>query len=510
MGAINDENVDLKGSTFSTRSDLRQRISRIGPWLTCVALVLFIVLVAANENRHRRQTQADVRAAAIEKQEDYVVQGSKAVGDYLTNVLMEMQLIGQLVRRSQLDTMLKETIGDTIEIIARHNVERDWITELYVVERDFTGEEKPIAVYEFNKGKIESRGHGLAVEKDEYAEIYRQMQVYAGRPEVGGQLSHPLKLCTRQLGLVLTIPIKSPGKPGKLLGLVAAMIPVNQVLKLAAHFTPIGQSEWWIVGQEGLKIGSPAGSFPELDSKLDPRANGESSAVTIEKDGLVVSASATEVAAIGRLTVVAALSGEKLSRLAVQEVGGPWSFRLLGTLAIGFLLGLCLILLFRYWQKQSEHFRSQSERDSLTGLYSRRKLDQICEALARDKAEMATLLIDLNNFKEVNDSLGHGTGDQVLQAVANLLHRCLRQTDMVLRIGGDEFVVLLSNPDRPTMIMVMERIREAAEQWNLGNRIPGAKLSLAIGGAIGPAERANSVIGEADAQMYLDKTDSRK
>jgi diguanylate cyclase (GGDEF)-like protein len=103
--------------------------------------------------------------------------------------------------------------------------------------------------------------------------------------------------------------------------------------------------------------------------------------------------------------------------------------------------------------------------DSLTGLANRRFLqkqleDAVAEAGPDDQA--ALLYIDLDHFKGVNDSLGHGAGDEVLKEVARRLRACVRRQDHVARLGGDEFVVLLSGHHaRPTAVELGERVLEA-------------------------------------------------
>ncbi len=196
----------------------------------------------------------------------------------------------------------------------------------------------------------------------------------------------------------------------------------------------------------------------------------------------------------------------RFDAISAAEIGGLWTASLLGVLVIGNLVGAYLLLLFRHWRRRSDHFRREAERDNLTGLYSRHKLDDVLRTPDHDSDEVAVLMIDLNGFKATNDKFGHECGDQLLQAVANLLRGCLRQCDMAFRIGGDEFLILLHHADQSTAARVTTRIEKRAARWNLANRVPGPRLSLAIGEATGLAADMDELIRQADSRMYLHKT----
>lgn len=102
--------------------------------------------------------------------------------------------------------------------------------------------------------------------------------------------------------------------------------------------------------------------------------------------------------------------------------------------------------------KNINKIQKASQRDFLTGVYNREGLIQNIEkALKEDKNKQgvdAFFILDLDHFKEINDFLGHGTGDQVLQNTAKILDQCFRKEDIVGRLGGDEFVLLIRRIDR--------------------------------------------------------------
>ena len=123
---------------------------------------------------------------------------------------------------------------------------------------------------------------------------------------------------------------------------------------------------------------------------------------------------------------------------------------------------------------------------------------------------MSVLYLDLNNFKQVNDSLGHAAGDELLQEVANRLKQCLRDLDTVARMGGDEFVVLLENIRLPEHASnIAKKIRNAISQ---PIKIEGRSLCIlpSIGIALYPdhGDEAQQLLRHADEAMYFEKKNS--
>ncbi len=155
--------------------------------------------------------------------------------------------------------------------------------------------------------------------------------------------------------------------------------------------------------------------------------------------------------------------------------------------------------------------KHMAQYDGLTGLPNRGLLyDRLKMALARTRREqgrMSLLYLDLNNFKQVNDSLGHVAGDELLQVIANRLQQCVRNLDTVARMGGDEFVVLLENIELPEHASnVANKIRSTISQHV---EIEGRSLCIlpSIGIALYPdhGEEAHQLLRHADDAMYLEK-----
>jgi diguanylate cyclase (GGDEF)-like protein len=154
--------------------------------------------------------------------------------------------------------------------------------------------------------------------------------------------------------------------------------------------------------------------------------------------------------------------------------------------------------------------------DALTGLPNRTLiLDRVDQALIRarrDQVPLAALFVDLDNFKSINDSLGHDIGDELLRAVAARLTAVVREADAVGRLGGDEFVVIVSEVSLAAgPELIAERLLEALER---PFKLAGAgntqlKVSASIGIASGDRASAGELLRDADIAMYQSKWDGR-
>jgi diguanylate cyclase (GGDEF)-like protein len=154
--------------------------------------------------------------------------------------------------------------------------------------------------------------------------------------------------------------------------------------------------------------------------------------------------------------------------------------------------------------------------DALTGLPNRTlildRIEQLMLRARREQTPLAALFIDLDNFKTINDSLGHAVGDELLRAVAERLTAVVRESDAVGRLGGDEFVVIageLSFASGPELIA--ERLLEALDQpFKLaGCPQTSLKVTASIGIAGGDRECAEELLRDADVAMYQAKWDGR-
>ena len=146
-----------------------------------------------------------------------------------------------------------------------------------------------------------------------------------------------------------------------------------------------------------------------------------------------------------------------------------------------------------------------ADRDHLTGLANRRAFDRALTNLRGRRAgdAGALILLDLDNFKQVNDSMGHLRGDAVLREVARELRRRVRDTDLVARLGGDEFAVLLRGVDHAQATAVAAHLRAGVRAAT-----DGMPLRTPVDASVGVAlltpreETPSDALGRADAAMY--------
>ncbi|MFC1530768.1 diguanylate cyclase, partial [Gemmatimonadota bacterium] len=173
-------------------------------------------------------------------------------------------------------------------------------------------------------------------------------------------------------------------------------------------------------------------------------------------------------------------------------------------------LSLCPIYLARQYEQASR----DAMHDALTGVYTFRvlseRLEEELSRASRTATSIGVLFIDLDKFKPVNDVHGHAAGNLVLRGVAQILTDATRSTDIVCRYGGDEFVVILVNPDRDGAGQVAEQIRERAADMRIATNEGYAGVTLSIGvayhsGVTQAQVSAEDLMAEADAALYVAK-----
>ena len=190
-----------------------------------------------------------------------------------------------------------------------------------------------------------------------------------------------------------------------------------------------------------------------------------------------------------------------------QSAGVLFAFRL-----FSFLLAAIVATLYFALIKSYQRNRKLALHDPLTRLANRRffdrYLDQSLAVARRNNQKLCLLYLDLNNFKPINDTYGHKKGDQVLVAIAQRLNSTLRHSDLISRIGGDEFVVILSNFCEANAIdTVVAKLREAlSAPIDLGSA-GSVTLDTSIGISSFPEDglTADQLLKQADIAMYADK-----
>jgi diguanylate cyclase (GGDEF)-like protein len=174
--------------------------------------------------------------------------------------------------------------------------------------------------------------------------------------------------------------------------------------------------------------------------------------------------------------------------------------------AIGFLASVVI--------EYQHHLSNLATQDPLTRLLNRRGLDdalQVSRAqAARRSLPTSAIMVDIDHFKQVNDSFGHEIGDQVLRQVADIITRLCRSSDVIARTGGEEFLLVLPETDLDSARILAERIREAIGERPLlvdSQRI-GITVSLGVSSVVGDLN-LDELSLEADRAMYLAKRGGR-
>ena len=139
--------------------------------------------------------------------------------------------------------------------------------------------------------------------------------------------------------------------------------------------------------------------------------------------------------------------------------------------------------------------------DPITGVYNRRYFE---DEIRNMQNSAGVAMIDLDDFKLYNDIYGHDMGDQVLCIVADVIKNCIRKTDKLIRYGGDEFLLILSDMVRGTLRGKLLQIQEAIENATIPN-CPRLKLTASIGGVISEDGKIDEAIAKADQLMYKAK-----
>lgn len=158
---------------------------------------------------------------------------------------------------------------------------------------------------------------------------------------------------------------------------------------------------------------------------------------------------------------------------------------------------------------QSERYRGELFEDPLTRVPNRRflfsQLDAFVSGARRHGRPLAVAIVDIDRFKDVNDSHGHEAGDRVLVAVGESLARALRAEDVLGRLGGEEFLALLPDTDEEAAARAAERLRSAVA--HAGGPVP---VTASVGWAVlGDADESDDVIRWADIALYAAKSDGR-
>jgi diguanylate cyclase (GGDEF)-like protein len=153
--------------------------------------------------------------------------------------------------------------------------------------------------------------------------------------------------------------------------------------------------------------------------------------------------------------------------------------------------------------------KDMAQRDFLTGAYNRRHFFESGESMfanyERGHLYLAVAMLDIDNFKSVNDKHGHPTGDAVIIALSRELHKQTRRTDMVARFGGEEFCVLLAGTDPEHAVQVMERIRASVAELSVQGEEEKISFTVSIGCTVQKHTSLDKMVSYADQLLYTAK-----
>lgn len=165
----------------------------------------------------------------------------------------------------------------------------------------------------------------------------------------------------------------------------------------------------------------------------------------------------------------------------------------------------------REWKRAQQKLEEMSIYDHLTGLYNRAFFEEEMLRLEDGRyCPMGIVVCDVDGLKLINDTYGHGKGDELIKHTAETLRRCFRASDILARIGGDEFAVLLTESDEESVRNCCERIRLEVDRYNRG--MEQTWLSVSIGYAVAhePLADMNGLFKQADDAMYKEKLQQHK
>ena len=158
--------------------------------------------------------------------------------------------------------------------------------------------------------------------------------------------------------------------------------------------------------------------------------------------------------------------------------------------------------------------QTESLTDPLTNLWNRRylnkEIERIFKSAERYKYDFSILFIDINYFKKINDQFGHNKGDSILKTVATVLKDTCRKTDIIVRYGGDEFIVLMEHNDKTKIIHLANRIKKNLSEKYIDKKHT-MNISIATGIASYPKDAGDikSLLAIADREMYKDKKNEK-
>lgn len=187
---------------------------------------------------------------------------------------------------------------------------------------------------------------------------------------------------------------------------------------------------------------------------------------------------------------------------------------LIGVLGLSFAIIVLLVVLYYRGRKHQQRLEQLADTDGLTAVYNRRKVMQLFQQqyaqAERYNLDLSIAILDLDWFKQINDTFGHQTGDEVLWRFAAVCRQQLRKTDIIGRIGGEEFLIIFPSTCVAAAEQLANRLCIKARDLELALNKPGLMVSVSIGVAANNQRfSANECIAAADEALYVAKKSGR-
>ncbi len=236
----------------------------------------------------------------------------------------------------------------------------------------------------------------------------------------------------------------------------------------------------------------------------------------LKREGALATARvvATPLALLGMVFVVRAIAGVIAPDVAARPLHEPNAFN--GVVVLAFMLvGLMvnLVLALMVVGRLVTRLQQLSERDALTGLLNRRALAPLLQRevgrLRRYGETYALLMIDIDHFKNINDSHGHAAGDAALVKLADVLREAAREVDHIVRLGGEEFCILLPHSELDGAMHLACRVHAAVRDADWREFDRSVTISVGVAVAQSPDETPQAVLARADQALYRAKNAGR-
>jgi len=199
----------------------------------------------------------------------------------------------------------------------------------------------------------------------------------------------------------------------------------------------------------------------------------------------------------------------------IGDIRAAQSWRITVAVCISFLITLCAFFLALHFLRPVKELQESILRDPLTGLYNRRALSSLGDGMAKESHRqghsVSVAMIDIDHFKKINDTYGHPAGDEVLVSISQRMLHALQKSDVLVRYGGEEFVLLLFDADLAVAQSACERIRRAINSDEVLTDAGPIAVTISVG-VVELAEDDDYIsqsLGLADQALYMSKRQGR-